>query len=614
MTAVLPEEESTPSSLPDGRRAIDDTLARRAIIMMDASGVVQAFAGWKAEVRRGTGGRPEHFSTRALLVAMTLCAITDQPMHASRFCDVMFHQLSPAIRLELGIPDPPDYRDHRGWDNAYRTVRYRLHSICGLIDPSPRPKGRRLGDALFLALTEQRRAELTDEEWSVRYERLTWAINQIIEASLALVPPELRSRWRGSVGVDATLIESYARAEKRAKGTKGRPKPPVSVHSADPDASWYSRLSDERDKHGPVTRGKVAWGHEATLVISGPDDPDAPHEFPHLVVAMAPLHRPGQEVGHNAIVALTNLRSRGHPAHWLAADRAYTSAKAEDFQLPARALEYDLVLDYKKDQLGVKATWAGFIQVEGSWFCPMMPMALIDATLDYRQGRIDRATYDKHLAERQNYLARPKGRPDTEGHLRMQCPAAGYPIARCERKEESIRPATAGRTRIPVTSDDPGPHPLCCTQQSVTIPPEAGAKFHQTLAYGSEEWQKTYSSLRNNNEGIHGFFKDGAREAVGDPGRRRILGTAAQSLTVAFLLAAANVRKIETSLENADRIGSHKEWCRGFAADAPSHSAGGIPHGRRRPAHNPLRPDATKPGRSPGLRRALIAAFRQSAC
>jgi len=53
---------------------------------------------------------------------------------------------------------------------------------------------------------------------------------------------------------------------------------------------------------------------------------------------------------------------------------------------------------------------------------------------------------------------------------------------------------------------------------------------------------------------MHGFAKDGAHEALDDPRRRRLLGTAAQSISVAFLLMAANVRKIATFLKAADRI------------------------------------------------------------
>lgn len=40
-------------------------------------------------------------------------------------------------------------------------------------------------------------------------------------------------------------------------------------------------------------------------------------------------------------------------------------------------------------------------------------------------------------------------------------------------------------------------------------------------------------------------MKDGANEALDDPERRRVRGIAAQSVFVAFLFAAANIRKIQ---------------------------------------------------------------------
>jgi hypothetical protein len=66
----------------------------------------------------------------------------------------------------------------------------------------------------------------------------------------------------------------------------------------------------------------------------------------------------------------------------------------------------------------------GFVQIEGAWYCPSIPKPLIDATLDYREGRIDETTYRARLKERWRYLARPKGRSDDEGHVRLCCPVA----------------------------------------------------------------------------------------------------------------------------------------------------------------------------------------------
>ena len=54
---------------------------------------------------------------------------------------------------------------------------------------------------------------------------------------------------------------------------------------------------------------------------------------------------------------------------------------------------------------------------------------------------------------------------------------------------------------------------------------------------------------------MNGFIKDGAREAVDDPERRRIRGVAAQSVLVAFQLFAANMRKISEFLAHREAEG-----------------------------------------------------------
>jgi hypothetical protein len=105
--------------------------------------------------------------------------------------------------------------------------------------------------------------------------------------------------------------------------------------------------------------------------------------------------------------------------------------------------------------------------------------------------------------------------------------------------------------RIPVRADVQANPPPSCTQQSVTIPPEAGAKYRQSLLFGGEEWHATYATLRNTNEGFNGYVKDPAHEALDDPGRRRLNGVAAQSVLTALLLLAANVRKIRAFLDSA---------------------------------------------------------------
>jgi hypothetical protein len=563
MTAVQPElplgdEVGIRSRTGVGVGRVDDAVVWRAISLIDGSPLVERIAQWKEADRKGPGGRRETFPVRALLVAMLVCAMTNQPMLATCFTDLLFRAISPTMRHALGVPKPPGRADRRGWDALYRNVRTRFHGLMALMDPSAAPKNRRLNDNDFAALMAKRIAMMSAEEWDERSERLTWFINEILELSIRALPRHIRRRWKGSAAVDATVIPAFARPDRRERRTRKGVAPRVIRHSSDPDADWYHR-GERTGRDGETESTFSVWGYEATLVVSGSDDPSEPQAMPTLVIGMAPLHKPGTKVGHNAAVALASIHERGHPAHFLAGDRAYTNAKPEDFQLVARALGYGLVIDYKIDQLGRQGTYEGMVLVDGAWYCPGMPDVLITATKDFRQGTIDEETYRARLAERSKHAILPKEGPDDQGHLRMRCPASNpNPVVRCELKPKSEGPSTRGRPRIAVTDALATHPPKICAQQSITVPPEVGAKFAQTLLHESEEWHAVYGTLRNSVEGMNAFIKDGAREAVDDPERRRIRGVAPQSVFMAFLLCAANLRKIESFLaeEEAQASGS----------------------------------------------------------
>jgi hypothetical protein len=72
-------------------------------------------------------------------------------------------------------------------------------------------------------------------------------------------------------------------------------------------------------------------------------------------------------------------------------------------------------------------------------------------------------------------------------------------------KKTSMR-FTAKPTVVPTAS--PVDPPLVCAQQSITMPPEAGAKHGQALPFESPEWSNAYHTLRNGVEGTNGYLKD----------------------------------------------------------------------------------------------------------
>jgi hypothetical protein len=272
---------------------------------------------------------------------------------------------------------------------------------------------------------------------------------------------------------------------------------------------------------------KELFGYEATLLVNGSTHPVDDKITPPVVVGGYTLERPGHRPGGAAVDVLRQAVDSGWPTGLLAADRAYNNSDPDTFQLRARALGFDLLFDYRDDQLGIQAEHAGAIQIEGRWHCPDMPAALIDATRDVRDHSIDGETWQQRLTARHAYELRPKANPDREGHQRMLCPATGdAPTVRCPLKKPSMR-FTAKPTVTPATS--PVTPPAICRQQSVTIPPEAGAKHGQAIPYATPKWSNAYHTLRNGVEGTNGYLKDPTNTNLESSGTRRVRGIAAVS-------------------------------------------------------------------------------------
>ena len=198
-------------------------------------------------------------------------------------------------------------------------------------------------------------------------------------------------------------------------------------------------------------------------------------------------------------------------------------------------------MDYRADQLGIQASSGGALLVEGSWYCPALPEPLITATTRLRDHAIDRDLYDRQISARAPYQLKRKDGPDAEGYQRLSCPAFGtHPGLMCPLRPASLSPRD-GRPKVLQPPEEP---PKICTQTAITIAPGTGARYRQDLPYGTPAWQARYATLRNTIEGLNGYAKDPAHEALAQPGRRRVRGIAAQSLFTALLLMAANIRKI----------------------------------------------------------------------
>ena len=470
-------------------------------------------------------GRPRPLPVRAVLTALLCLALEDRPLFLTEVTRLLFCQLPPASRRLLGVPGTAT--TGRAFQNAYRRVRYCFHAILSTADPSALPKNRRLTEDELEARTKP----VTSDQATAARDRLEALVNALLEASVSVLTEDERAASDGGTALDATPVPLFSRGPSKRAG----------LCASDPDGGWYVREGDHRDREddkGKPLR-KICWALEATIAVTA-RPPGAPPAPPNLATGMA-LARPGEDPGGTGARVLASAAARGHKTGWLGYDRAYTAALPGRFHLPARALGYRPVMDYRADQLGIQANTGGAILVEGTWYCPALPEPLITATAGLRDHLITHELYDQQIAARACYQLKRKDGPDADGYQRVSCPATGgHPRMMCPLRRSSLTPRD-GRPKVLQPPQEP---PKICRQTAITIAPDVGARYRQDLPYGSPAWHACYATLRNTIEGLNGLVKDPAHEALAAPARRRVRGIAAQSLFTALLLMAANIRKI----------------------------------------------------------------------
>lgn len=326
-----PEHAPGGLEVPPGRGGIEDRAVAFACELVARAGVAE---GLEQRLRRRTG-RPRQIPVRALLVGLVLLGMEDRPLLLTELTEVLFRRLGADARARLGVRgEAPTRRSFRA---RYRQVRYLFHAVCGSIHPVREADGDRNRGPL---------------------EAFCGAL---LEASFSVMRPDEREAWSGSVGLDATPVPLYSKGPSKTTGRS----------ASDPCGGWYVREGDRREE-GPGP-SRIAWALEGTIATMAPEDPDAEPRHPNLAVGLA-LGRPGVDPGGTGARVLAGVIARGHPPGMLGADRAYTAASPGVFHLPARALGYRPVMDYRVDHLGIQANSGGAVLVEGAWCCPASPV------------------------------------------------------------------------------------------------------------------------------------------------------------------------------------------------------------------------------------------------
>lgn len=519
--------------------------------IIDRSALPEQLDAWYWEDHGGQkpGGAPRIVSTHTALILYLLMSVEHSPQLVDDMAKLVAHRLSNRSKQFLGLWGHPNRKKNKHW---YWPLYHATTRLLDPIDPKP-AKGRRRKFPTLQQI-EEIKAEREKKGTSAKQVRLEWFVNRLIDATVQETPEEIFAAWEGDTAIDATVIPIYGKrgapwSRKDAKDAQRR-------GAIEFDAGWYLRTGRHQITDDHSAAKKSAFGYDGTVVTMTAHDPNDVPAHPLLVLGLG-LTVPSAEVAETGVKVYEDVKGRGYKTGRSTGDRAYGPGTDTDkYQLPMRRLGYDLYMDYKDLQLGAKqGHYAGAIMVEGGFYCPSMPEDLVNATVRYRANEITLAEYRQLIERRMAYKLRPKEKPDEKGRVPMMCPARGpgataeCPIARaCGGAKEVSSPDDD--SLVPIFGDgavdkDGALLPICANKSSVSFPIEAGAKNFQTGHYGSQEWQDIYSQDRSTIEAKNAFLKDGSKESLADPTRRRLRGYTAQFFLIALLYAAGNLRALE---------------------------------------------------------------------
>lgn len=539
---------------------LDDRTVTAVYDAIRASRVVP-YIEHRINERKKKGGRPVELPYMALVVGMLLTAKDNKGALCSEIANTLYRRLNPPSTRLLGLKPLPEPRD-RNEDRQQqwmieKRVRDALRRLLAVLDPSIHPKGK----SMPWETLRQSDRTLTPDEIEDRMMALSIVCNSILQTPFNLLPVAIKQKYRGSAAVDGTPLRIYSRGKSVDS----------EVASTDPDAGFYVRTGDHVEGEEPQIK-KAFYAYDLNLMVAVCDWLGDKQYLPALPLVMH-LDRPGADPSGAARRMMANLAWNNYHPRFLAGDGIYANADPDRFHTPAREAGWRLVLPILDEHLGIQTSSEGLLMIEGAWYCPSIPQTLIDATRDFRAGTITKDEYDQRITARAAHRARFKG-TNSSGTTRWGCPASGsHPASTCPLKPKSqdhlfiggptlgIRTLRNGVIPDPQTQTN-GIWPKPCRQESVSIDLRVtetdtdqnkrnAARYAQDLIFGTDESTDTYNVLRQSQEGLHGFMKDEAKEALGSPGKRRVRGLAAQSLFAAVLLAAAGIRKVRIFLRNA---------------------------------------------------------------
>jgi hypothetical protein len=446
--------------------------------IIDASG-----AAPQIEAMLPAGARPRQLSVRTMLAGMCLAQADHRPAHLTRVHQALT-TLSEDDQRRLGVITD--------WKTGPHQLTYRqTERTFGLV-----------ADALA-----------KDEPDGLPSPALQAACDDLLEASI----PDQFKNDTTALAVDWTDLESFS-----------RPPPRGTSDCADPEASWGHRKNNLLR-----SEDELFYGYYWSAGIMMPDEhgPAIP-EFARRATLSSCRHDPVRALAP----VLTAMPATGVPLGDVLADSGYAHRDPGAWAIPLRLAGAQLIQDLHPHDRGPKGTHHGAIIASGNLYCPGTPRPLLELGPLARTATSQQtADWEHKTAELARYKLGKITSGDADGYHRAQCPAAMSKI-RCPLRPSSM---TLDRSRPEILT--PPEHPqTCCTQQTITVPPEVNAKTAQKHDYPSKAHRRSYARRTGAERGF-ATAKDPASNDI-SRGWCRLMGLAPLMLFVTTLLIVRNQR------------------------------------------------------------------------
>jgi hypothetical protein len=446
--------------------------------IIDASGVAP-----RIEAMLPVGVRARQLTIRTLLAGMCLTQADGRPAHLTRVHQALT-ALSRDDQRRLGVI--------ADWKHGPHLLTYRqTERTFGLA-----------ADALA-----------QDEPGGLPSGPLQRACDALLEAS---IPGQFKDA-SAALAVDWTDLESFS-----------RPPPARGGPCADPEASWGHRKNNLLR-----SQDELFYGYYLSAAITMPDEngPAVP-EFARRATVSSCRHDPVRTL----VPVLTAMPAAGISLGDVLADSGYAHRDAGAWALPLRAAGAQLVQDLHPHDRGPKGTHHGAIIANGNLYCPRTPRPLLDlGPLARDATAAETAAHDAQTTELARHKLGRLTRDDPDGYHRVACPAITGKL-RCPLRPPSM---TLNRDR-PEILTPPGHPPACCTQQTITVPPDVTAKTAQKHDYPSAAHRRSYTRRTGAERGF-ATAKDPATNNI-SRGWCRLMGLTPLMLFAVTLLVVRNQR------------------------------------------------------------------------